>query len=155
MYLTWRHGYRCVVVYIKFVCNLAIASRIVIASRKYVYNYVWVAMLIGYVEWLTLFQLYTMHITMIIFLCTHLQHWTKLKIAGAKPPARCLHAACYIAGPLTGQQHPLLMVVGGSSDNRFGDMWLLDVDKRMWNEVCCSLHSYPYITCCIISHPHH
>ena len=73
--------------------------------------------------------------TMIIFMCTHLQHWTKLKIAGAKPPARCLHAACCIAGPLTGQQHPLLLVVGGSGDNRFGDMWLLDVDKRMWSEV--------------------
>ena len=65
-----------------------------------------------------------------------LQHWTELNIRGAKPPARNGHAACCIAGPLTGQQHPLLMVVaGGVGLNTFGDVWLLDVDNMVWNEV--------------------
>ena len=42
------------------------------------------------------------------------QHWTKLDTAGGpRPPARYEHAACCIAGPLTGQEHPLLLVAGG------------------------------------------
>ena len=36
-----------------------------------------------------------------------------------------------------GQQHPLLMIVGGWDDNykTFGDVWLLDVNKAVWSEV--------------------
>ena len=61
-----------------------------------------------------------------------------MKVAtGNKPPARNSHTACCIAGPLTGQEHPLLMVVGGEGDGLkvFSDMWLLDVDKGVWSEV--------------------
>ena len=66
-----------------------------------------------------------------------LQHWTKLKVSGTKPRARYYHAACCIAGPLTGQEHSLLMVVGGTANTLLGftDVWLLDVDKGVWNEV--------------------
>ena len=75
--------------------------------------------------------------------CTFLQHWTKLDIPGAKPPARNNHAACCIAGPLTGQQHPLLMVVAGNGvSNVFDDVWLLDVDNMVWNEVSHSNNLY-------------
>ena len=65
-----------------------------------------------------------------------MQHWTKLKVSGVKPSARSVHAACCIAGPLTGQQHSILMVVGGY-DGRgvLGDVWLLEVDKGIWTEV--------------------
>ena len=71
-----------------------------------------------------------------ILTCMSMQQWTKLNISGANPPARNYHAACCIAGPLTGQQHPLLMVVGGSVGSKiFDDVWLLDVDNTMWNEV--------------------
>ena len=64
-----------------------------------------------------------------------MQHWTKV-VGGNKPPARDTHAACCIAGPLTGQEHPLLMVVGGWSGREvLGDVWLLDVDKGVWSEV--------------------
>lgn len=66
-----------------------------------------------------------------------IQRWTKLVVNEVKPPARSLHATCSIAGPLTGQKHPLLMVVGGVTDvvGAGGDVWLLDVDEGMWSEV--------------------
>ena len=65
-----------------------------------------------------------------------MQHWTKVA-SEKKPPARSSHTACCIAGPLTGQEHPLLMVAGGfaSGVGTTGDMWLLDVDKGVWSEV--------------------
>lgn len=61
-----------------------------------------------------------------------LQHWTKVEIVGEKPAGRTYAASCCIAGPLTGQQHPLLMVVGGYLGATLGDVWLLDVDKGLW-----------------------
>lgn len=64
-----------------------------------------------------------------------LQQWAKVKIDGDKPSDRYHHATCCIAGPLTGQDHPLLMVVGGMNKGELGDVWLLDVDKGMWSEV--------------------
>ena len=68
-----------------------------------------------------------------------MQHWTKLKVFGAKPRARTHHATCCIAGPLTGQEHPILMVVGGMAEDwktsKLSDVWLLDVDKGAWSEV--------------------
>ena len=64
-----------------------------------------------------------------------MQHWMKV-VSKNKPPARCRHTACCIAGPLTGQEHPLLMVVGGWNERKmFSDVWLLDVDKRVWSKV--------------------
>ena len=59
-----------------------------------------------------------------------------MKVSGAVPSARNYHTACCIAGPLTGQEHPLLMVFGGcDAVNPFGDVWLLDVDKGVWRQV--------------------
>ena len=64
------------------------------------------------------------------------QHWTKLDTTGGpRPPARDSHAACCIAGPLTGQEHPLLLVGGGYSGDDLKDMWVLDVDRGVWSEV--------------------
>ena len=70
-----------------------------------------------------------------LYLNMSIQHWRKLKMSGAKPLARFRHTACCIAGPLTGQEHPLLMVVGGIGSEYYGDVWLLDVDKGVWSEV--------------------
>ena len=66
-----------------------------------------------------------------------LQHWTKVGSGEKKPPARSSHTACCIAGPLTGQDHPLLLVVGGYAGGvkLLSDVWLLDVDKGVWSEV--------------------
>ena len=90
------------------------------------------------------------------------QHWTKQDTtAGPRPLARYSHAACCIAGPLTGQEHPLLLVGGGLNNalDVFKDMWVLDVDRGVWSEVsglivwcmmsyiksvismCCCLHT--------------
>ena len=67
-----------------------------------------------------------------------IQHWTKLNVSKAKPPTRSHHTTSCIAGPLTGQEHPVLMVVGGYGVGK-GDVWMLDVDKGVWSEVsiCC------------------
>ena len=69
-----------------------------------------------------------------LYLNMSMQHWTKVEI-GEKPPARYWHTACCIAGPLTGQEHPLLIVVGGDGQKVFSDVRLLDVDKGVWSEV--------------------
>ena len=61
-----------------------------------------------------------------------------MKDSQKKPHARNHHATCCISGPLTGQQHPLLMVTGGApevSTDPAADVWLLDVDGGVWNEV--------------------
>ena len=58
-------------------------------------------------------------------------------MSAKKPPARFNHTACCIAGPLTGQEHPILMVAGGGGgiSQVFSDVWLLDVDEGVWSEV--------------------
>ena len=56
--------------------------------------------------------------------------------SGKKPLGRSSHTACCIADPLTGQEHPLLMVAGGWSGLKaLSDVWLLDVEKGVWSEV--------------------
>ena len=80
-------------------------------------------------------------ITFIVYMCVCFdfpQHWTKLDTTGGpRPRARSLHAACCIGGPLTGQEHPLLLVGGGFDGDLdvFKDMWVLDVDRGVWSEV--------------------
>ena len=53
------------------------------------------------------------------------------------PPMRATHAACCVAGPLTGQEHPLLVMVGGYDEGYriLDDVWLLDIDGRRWKQV--------------------
>ena len=63
------------------------------------------------------------------------QHWSKVKTSGGRPPARSSHAACCIAGPLTGQPHPLLMVTGGGDFGALSDVWVLDVAQGLWSQV--------------------
>ena len=72
-----------------------------------------------------------------LYLNMSLQHWMKVGSGKKKLPGRSLHAACCIAGPLTGQEHPLLLVVGGDTGgwDVFSDVGLLDVDKGVWSEV--------------------
>ena len=57
--------------------------------------------------------------------------------SGIIPPVRESHTVCCVAGPLTGQEHPLLMVVGGINGGlkALSDVWLLDVDKGVWSVV--------------------
>ena len=64
-----------------------------------------------------------------------MQHWTKLKVSGAKPPARNSHTTCCIAGPFTGQQHPVVAVINGNIGGPVGDVWLLDVNSGVWSKV--------------------
>ena len=104
------------------------------------------------------YWIYPITLSLITLQCCHcgitlsfrisMQHWTKLKFSGASPCARYYHAACCIASPLTGQQHSLVMVVGGWGENpslrTLDDVWLLDVDMGVWREVgtqCPSLYN--------------
>ena len=75
-----------------------------------------------------------------------LQHWTELDTTGcSRPPARHQHAACCIAGPLTGQE---LLVGGGLGEvlSVLKDMWLLDVHRGMWSEVS-GLYAWCMMSC--------
>ena len=63
-----------------------------------------------------------------------MQHWIKV-VSESKPPARDSHAACCIAGPLTGQEYAILMVIGGDGPKVLSDVWLLDVERGVWSEV--------------------
>ena len=60
-----------------------------------------------------------------------------MKVSGAKPAVRNSHVACCIAGPLTGQQYPILTMFGGwyTDASLLGDVWLLDMDRGVWSEV--------------------
>ena len=70
-----------------------------------------------------------------LYLNMSMQHWTKVG-GGKRPQPRHSHTACCIAGPLTGEEHSVLMVVGGWDRLKvFSDVWLLDVDKGVWSEV--------------------
>ena len=71
-----------------------------------------------------------------LYLNMSMQHWTKVG-SGKRLQPRNSHTACCIAGPLTGQEHSVLMVVGGVGGGlkAFRDVWLLDVDKGVWSEV--------------------
>jgi len=55
--------------------------------------------------------------------------------SGPNPCARGSHAAFCIAGPIAEQEHPLLVMVGGSGGEPLKDMWVLDIDKGVWSEV--------------------
>ena len=67
----------------------------------------------------------------------YMQHWTRLKVSGTRPRSRFAHATGCIAGPLTGQTHPLLTVIGGAPNSvqQLADVWLLDIDEGVWSEV--------------------
>ena len=70
-----------------------------------------------------------------LYLNMSMQHWTKVA-SGKRPQPRDSHTACCIASPLTGQEHSVLMVVGGQDGLMvLSDVWLLDVDKGVWSEV--------------------
>ena len=71
-------------------------------------------------------------------MCSLLQEWILLDVSGGrKPSGRSGHAACCLVGSLTGQEHPLLVVMGGldKASTILDDVWLLDIDGRRWKEV--------------------
>ena len=65
-----------------------------------------------------------------------MQHWTNIDISGPKPSSRQDHAMCYIPNTCSQQNHSLLMVIGGDSGTKLGDVWLLDLDMWVWSKVC-------------------
>ena len=57
------------------------------------------------------------------------------------PFGRDCHSSCLLAGPLTGHQHPVVVVVGGE-DNKwdtYNDLWIMKREQA-WKKVClCEL----------------
>lgn len=86
-----------------------------------------------------------------------MQNWSKVEVSqetGVKPLNREYHAACCIAGPLMGhgEEHPLLMVIGGRRDDIriVDDVWILDVDAGVWSEVGISMNIADKFMQCIM-----
>ena len=65
------------------------------------------------------------------------QRWSEVNIRGRKPPVRSSHTACCISGSHPGDP-PVVVVVGGLSQSAdtLSDVWLLDLAKGIWIEVC-------------------
>ena len=53
------------------------------------------------------------------------------------PVERVNHSSCLLAGPLTGHQHPVVVVVGGWDNNvdTLSDLWIMKRDQT-WKKVC-------------------
>ena len=55
------------------------------------------------------------------------------------PVGRIYHSSCLLACPLTGHQHPVVVVVGGWDTNRdtLSDLWIMK-GEQTWNKVSMS-----------------
>ena len=64
------------------------------------------------------------------------------------PVGRDNHSSCLLAGPLTGHQHPVVVVVGGWDSNVEDTLSVLWIMKReqTWEKVCLGIiHMYMYV----------
>ena len=61
------------------------------------------------------------------------------------PVGREYHSSCLLAGPLTGHQHPVVVVVGGE-DNRstLSDLWIMKREQT-WKKVCLEIMNYTHV----------
>ena len=59
------------------------------------------------------------------------------------PIRRYYHSSCLLAGPLTGHQHPVVVVVGGRDNNMLTlrDLWIMKREQT-WKKVC---HMYTFV----------
>ena len=64
------------------------------------------------------------------------------------PVGRAYHSSCLLAGPLTGHQHPVVVVVGGEDNNILNDLWIMKREQK-WKEVCLGImnNTILYSTC--------
>ena len=53
------------------------------------------------------------------------------------PVGREYHSSCLLAGPLTGHQYPVVVVVGGEDNNEdtLSDLWIMQREQT-WKKVC-------------------
>ncbi|CAH0385374.1 unnamed protein product [Bemisia tabaci] len=57
--------------------------------------------------------------------------WEIPQTRGNEPPPRESHTACGYTDP---EGHSKLIIFGGMSGNRLGDLWMLDIDTMMWTK---------------------
>ena len=50
------------------------------------------------------------------------------------------HSSCLLAGPLTGHQHPVVVVVGGQDNelDTLSDLWVMKREQT-WKKVCLEI----------------
>ena len=62
------------------------------------------------------------------------------------PVGRVFHSSCLLAGPLTGHQHPVVVVVGGWDNNKdtLSDLWIMKREQT-WKKVCLGIMNNTHI----------
>ena len=63
------------------------------------------------------------------------------------PVGREYHSSCLLAGPLTGHQHPVVVVVGGRDNNRpdiLSDLWIMKREQT-WKKVCLGIMNNTHV----------
>ena len=145
MYWTWPHGYGeiCMYTHNTLCCTTSACGQWLHVA---VHCSFWSISRDGY--FFTHYEVYSTVHTVVAVLGSVLeksvflvplisQHWSKVKTSGGRPSARMYHAACCIAGPLTEQPHPLLIVICGRAVGlvALSDVWVLDVAQGLWSQV--------------------
>ena len=65
------------------------------------------------------------------------------------PVGREYHSSCLLAGPLTGHQHPVVVVVGGEDNNEdtLSDLWIMKREQT-WKKVCPGIMNNTHVHVC-------
>ena len=62
------------------------------------------------------------------------------------PVGRIYHSSCLLAGPLTGHQHPVVVMMAGRDNNTgtLSDLWIMKREQT-WKKVCLGIMNNMYI----------
>ena len=65
------------------------------------------------------------------------------------PVGREDHSSCLLAGPLTGHQHPVVVVVGGQKFflGTHSDLWIMKREQT-WEKVCLGIMNNIHVHVC-------
>ena len=62
------------------------------------------------------------------------------------PVGRKYHSSCLLAGPLTGHQHPVVVMMGGWDSSYFlSDLWIMK-GEEIWQKVCLN-NTHVHVKC--------
>ena len=65
------------------------------------------------------------------------------------PVGRYCHSSCLLAGPLTGHQHPVVVMIGGWKYfmETLGDLWIMKREQT-WKKVCLGIMNNTHVHVC-------
>ena len=66
------------------------------------------------------------------------------------PVGRDYHSSCLLAGPLSGHQHPVVVVVGGEDKNMdaLSDLWIMK-QEQTWKKVSLGIMNDTHVHVCL------